>query len=135
MLSGEQGVSMHCLEAIFSAATDPFPLFLVLIARYGLLYFTASVPVSSETSRCGVLLALISTIFHLLRSTLPMSLTIFAATCNLEMRDIALKVLCLLAWSAESRVQLQNKSYITVFVNLIKCDLARYGIHLDYCAG
>jgi hypothetical protein len=33
MLSGEREMSLHCLRAIFSAATDPFPFFVVLIAR------------------------------------------------------------------------------------------------------
>jgi hypothetical protein len=57
-----------------------------------------------------------------------MSLTNVAATSDLEMRDIALKVLCLLAWSAESRIYLQNKGYVTAYVDVIKCNLARYSI-------
>lgn len=33
LLLGEREMSLHCLKAIFSAATDPFPFFVVLIAR------------------------------------------------------------------------------------------------------
>lgn len=55
-----------------------------------------------------------------------MTLSLFAASCNDQKYDLAIKTLCLLAWNVESRVFLQTLEFAEVFIYLISSNLVRY---------
>ena len=64
-------------------------------------------------------------ILQLFRSSVPMALSLFAATCGDEKHDLAVKILSLLAWNIDSRVFLQTQAFAEVFISLITTNLIR----------
>ena len=61
-----------------------------------------------------------------LRSSMPMALSLFAASCDDEKYELAAKTLCLLAWNVDSRVHLQTQEFAEVYIYLIISNLIRY---------